>query len=348
MVQCHVRDLDAMFNGGIRALAKAGGFGKRVPGMADGPDLETTARDQGCDQATRQRRIEEKWGRVQDIDGTVYGWKLIVLIDARTKLPLAVTVVPIQAHETLSLRALVTQARINLAGDARLHTVGLDQGCVDGTDLGWLDQQGLRCVVPAKAKMAVVADARAQAAAGEEITVGRRAHTVRHGQGQAAWRARLETAVVGLTGLTPDDQYGPAAHGRQAHRRDCQPHLINAVVVRTWNNRDDGPGGNTVFLTNASVQQPLQPFDHDADRSLMENGWIKEATQPWDLKHPPQNTVRGTRAWDVHPPDVRPRDRLSAAVGARCHRGGAGRLAALAPPTPGTDSGHGHRLCSRV
>jgi Transposase DDE domain len=295
MVPCNLRDLEALFNGVIRALAKAGVCGKRVTGMADGTDLETTERSQGCGQATRQRRIEDQWGRVQEIEVTVYGWKLIVLIDARTKLPLAAKVVPIQEHETLSLRALVTQARINLAGDARLHKVVFDKGFLDGTDLWWLDQQGIRLVVPAKANMAVTADARAQAAAGEEITVGRRAHTVRQGQGQAAWRERLETEMVGITGLTTDDQYGTADHGRHAHRRDFQPNLINAVVVRQWNNRDDGPGGKTVFLTNASVQQPLQPFDDDDDRSLIENCCIKAAKQPWDLQHPPQKTARAVR-----------------------------------------------------
>ena len=295
MVQCNLRDLAALFNGVIRALAKTGVFGKRVTGIADGTDLETTERYQGCGHATRQRRIEDKWGRMQAIDVTVYGWKLIVLIDARTKLPLAATVVPIQEHETLSLRALVTQARINLAGYARLHKVVFDKGFLDGTDLWWLDQQGLRFVVPAKANMAVTVEARAQAAAGEEITVGRRAHTVRHGPGKAAWRARLETEVVGITGLTTDDQYGTADHGRHAHRRDFQPNLINAVVVRKWNNRDYGPGGKTVFLTNASVQQPLQPFDDYDDRSLIENCCIKAAKQQWDLKHPPQKTARAVR-----------------------------------------------------
>jgi hypothetical protein len=38
-------------------------------------------------------------------------------------------------------------------------------------------------MVPAKESMAVTVDARAHAAAGEGVTVGRRAHTVRHGQG---------------------------------------------------------------------------------------------------------------------------------------------------------------------
>jgi hypothetical protein len=50
-----------------------------------------------------------------------------------------------------------------------------------------------------------------------------------------------------------------------------------------------------VFLTNASVQQPLQPFDDDDDRSLIENCGIKEAKQQWDLGHPPQKTGRAVQ-----------------------------------------------------
>jgi hypothetical protein len=61
--------------------------------------------------------------------------------------------------------------------------------------------------------MAVTEDARAQATAGEEMTVGQRVHTVRHGQGSPAGTERLETAVVGITGLTTDDQHGTPEHG---------------------------------------------------------------------------------------------------------------------------------------
>jgi hypothetical protein len=143
--------------------------------------------------------------------------------------------------------------------------------------------------------MAVPADARAQAAAGEEITVGRRAHTVRHGQGQTARTARLETEVGGIAGLTTDDQYGTPEHGRQTNRRDFQPHPIHAVVVRLWPGRDYGPGGKTVLLTNASVERPLPVFDDDDDRRLIEHCCSKEAKQPWELGHPPQKTERAVR-----------------------------------------------------
>jgi len=43
------------------------------------------------------------------------------------------------------------------------------------------------------------------------------------------------------------------------------------------------------------VDQPLQPCDDDDARSLIENCWIKESTQPWSLTHPPQKTARAVR-----------------------------------------------------
>jgi hypothetical protein len=266
IVKVNLRHLESLFNGAIQALAKAGVFGKQVTGIADGTDLETTARYRGCGQVTRKVRIEDKQGRVHEIEVTVYGWKVLLLIDAATKIPLAVKVGQIQEHEVLWARALVTQARMNLAGYARLAKVVFDKGFLDGTTLWWLEQHGITFVVPAKGNMAVTADARAQAAAGEGITVGRRAHTVRHGQGKTAHTQRLETEVVGITGLTTDDQYGTPAHGNQAlpsimgmaaltwdprawepgQSPRFQANPLNAVVVRQWNGKDYGPGGKTV------------------------------------------------------------------------------------------------------
>jgi hypothetical protein len=170
-----------------------------------------------------------------------------------------------------------------------------DQGCLDGPTRWWLDPQEITVVVPAKTTMAVTADARAQAAAGAGITVGRRVHTGRHGQGRTAWTERLEIEVVGITGLTTYDQYGTPEPTRRATRRDFQANPINAVVVRKWQGKDYGLGGNTVFLTNTPVAKPLQPFDDDAERSRIENCGIKEAKPQWDLGHPPQKNARAVR-----------------------------------------------------
>jgi len=295
IVKWDSRQLEAVFNGAIRALAQAGVFRKQVTGIADGTDLETTERYRSCGQVTRKVRREDKHGQMQEMGVTVYGWKVLLLVDAATTIPLAVKVGPIQEHETHWTRALVTQARANLTGVVRLHKVVFDKGFLDGTDLWWLDQQGILFVVPAKANMAVTAEARAQAAAGDGLTMGRRVHTMRHGQGKAAYTARLETEVVGIAALTTYDQYGTPEHGRAHNRRDFQANPINAVVVRKWNGREYGPGGKSVFLTNASVAKPLQPFDDYDDRSLIEHCCIKEAKQPWALGHPPQKTEGAVR-----------------------------------------------------
>src|SRR5918995_2653933 len=88
----NLRDLEAWFNGTIQALAKAGIFGAKVTGVVDATDLETTAQYEGCGQVTRKRKVTDKRGTVHEIEVTVYGWKPIVLIDAATKIPLAVKV----------------------------------------------------------------------------------------------------------------------------------------------------------------------------------------------------------------------------------------------------------------
>jgi hypothetical protein len=295
LVTLNLRAVAAVFNGSSRALATAGVLGATVTGMAAGTDLETTERYPGGGQVTRQVRLEEKRGRVHAIEVTVYGWNVLRRIDAVTTMPLAVTVVQMQEHAILSGRALVTQARTNLAGHARRHQVVCARGVWEGTALWWLDQQGLLLVVPAKATLAVPAEAQAHAAAGADVTGGRRVHSGRHGPGQTAPPERLETEVVGSTGLTTDDPYGPAAHGRDHNRRDFQANPLNAVVVRHWDGRDDGPGGNTVFLTNAPVDTPVRPFDDDDDRRLIEHCGLKATTQPWALGPPPQKQDRAVR-----------------------------------------------------
>lgn len=295
LVTLKVRDSAAVCKGALRAVAKAGGFGATVTGMADGTALEPPARSTGGGQVTRQVRLEATRGRVHALEVTAYGWTVRLLIAAVTKSARAVQVGPIQAHEPLSGRALVTPARTNRGGHARRHEVVGDRGLWDGTERWGPDQHGSRGVVPAHAPMAGTADARAPAAAGEGSTVGRRGHPVRQGQGQTAWTARREAEVVGITGLPTDDQYGPAAQGRGHHRRHVQATPIKAGVVRQWAGRGDGPGGKPVFLTNAPVDTPLRPCDGDAARRLLETCGIKATPQPWDLGPPPQQQARAVR-----------------------------------------------------
>jgi hypothetical protein len=291
------RDLAAGCNGASRALARTGVVAAKRTGLVDATDLDTTAQYEGCGHVTRQRPMTDTRGQVHAIEVTLAGWQLSVLSDGRTTSPLAGKVVPIHAPAVRSRRARGTQARTHVAGHARLYKVVVARGLWEGGALWWRDQQGMALVVPAQDHMAVTADARAPAAAGEGRTRGRRGHTLRQGQGRAARTARRETAVVGITGLTTDDPAGPPAHGRAHHRRDWEANPRQAVVVRQGQGRDDGPGGNTVFLTHAAVQQPVPPCA-DADRRRIDNCGIKAATQQWDRGHPPRRpTARSGCLW---------------------------------------------------
>jgi hypothetical protein len=76
------------------------------------------------------------------------------------------------------------------------------------------------------------------------------------------------------SGVQEPQECGSPEHARHTTRRDFQANPINAVVVRKWRGKDYGPGGKTVVLTNARVEQPLQPFDDYDDRRLIENCYI--------------------------------------------------------------------------
>ena len=106
----------------------------------------------------------------------------------------------------------------------------------------------------------------------------------------------------GITGLINYDPYGTAKHGRYDNYCNFQANPVLTVVVRKWHGRDYGPGSKTVFLTNPSVQQPLQPFDGGDDRSLIETCCIKESKQPWSVKYPPQKTARAVRVHVIFTP----------------------------------------------
>ena len=161
----HVRDLEAVGHGRMRALAKAGVVGATVTGRADGPDLETTAHDPGCGPGPRTGRSAATRGRRHASAGPVDGWTVLLLSAAATTMPLAVNVGQRQAHAARWTQALVTQARRHLQGSARRHQVVVDPGVGDGPTLWWLDHPESTGVGPAHTNMAVTADARAQAAA---------------------------------------------------------------------------------------------------------------------------------------------------------------------------------------
>jgi Transposase DDE domain len=279
--------LENFFNAVVRALVAFGVLRGEVTVALDGSKLPTTKKYTGRGCLKVEREVKEKGTkRLVKVVEYVYGWKVLVLIEVQTRLPLAIKVVPIQAYEGQYLLPLVEQAQANLGTNAHISKVVVDRGYLDGEDLWQLDQQGIMFVIVAKASMAVVEDAHALA---KSAPVSERERLIRHGRGHTESFETLRTRLVGLEGLTTYDAYGSAEHTRQSQRKNFVGNPLNAVVVQTWDNRTPESGG-TVYLTNGPVTDPFVVFDDYDWRSVIENGIFKEGKYPWHLGHFPQKT----------------------------------------------------------
>jgi hypothetical protein len=279
--------METLFNAMVRCVMGTGLLdGERLAAL-DGSKLPTPPTYEGCGKLKQTRKVKVK-GQKEPATEEYYvcGWKVLVLIDVQTRLPLAMKVVQIQEYEGRWLVPLLEQAQRNLGTRGHIHTIVIDRGYLDGEDLWRVDQQGVRFVVVGKANMTVTQDAQALA----KWERGRsRERVVRHGHGKTAREERLRTELVGIEALTTYDSYGAPEQTQQAHRRDYEGQPINAVVVRCWDNRVPATDG-TVYLTNGPVSDPFVVFDTYDWRSVIENGIFKEGKHPWHLTCFPKKT----------------------------------------------------------
>ncbi len=260
--------------------------GERIAAL-DGSKLPTPESYEGCGKVKQTRSVKLKGQKERATEEYyVSGWKVLVLIDVQTRLPLAMKVVTIQEYEGRWLVPLLGLAQENLGQRGHISKIVIDRGYLDGEDLWQVHSQGIIFVVVGKANMVVTQDAQALASR-ERAQV--REHVVRHGHGKTATQERLRTELVGIEALTTYDSYGEQEQTQYAHRRDYEGQPINAVVVRRWNNRAPAAEGR-VYLTNGPVIDPFVVFDDYDWRSVIENGIFKEGKHPWHLGQFPKRT----------------------------------------------------------
>ncbi len=280
-------EMEQLFNQMVQLLARRGFFSGKLLVALDGSKLPTPESYEGCGKLKQTRSVKIKGQKEAATEEYyVYGWKVLVLIEVQTRLPLAMKLVKIQEYEGKWLIPLLEQAQRNLGSAATIERVVIDRGYLDGADLWQLHQKGLLFVIVGKTNMAVVQDAQGLAK-GERAVV--RERIVGHGHGKQATQERLRTELVSVPALTSYDSYGEVEDTQYAQRRDYVGQSINAVVVRRWENRVP-KGEGTVYLTNADVGDPFAIFDTYDWRSVIENGIFKEGKHPWHLLRFPKRT----------------------------------------------------------
>jgi len=198
--------MEGLFNQMVECVVGWGLLdGDRIAAL-DGSKLPTPSTYEGCGKLKQTRLVKVKGQKERAIEEYyVYGWKVLVLIDVHTRLPLSMKVVKIEEYEGRWLVPLLLQAQRNLGTRGRIRSIIIDRGYLDGQDLWQVQKPRVMFVVVGKANMAVTQDAQALAKR-ERVQV--RERVVQHGHGKTATQERLRTELVGIEGLTTYDGYG--------------------------------------------------------------------------------------------------------------------------------------------
>jgi len=290
--QASAAELERLFNGTIRCLAAFGVFMAEVMVAVDGTPVVTPATYGGCG-CQRKKHVRRNRAGVEVKEVVlVFGWRLIVLVDLVTLIPLALKIVRIQSHEAPYLLELVRQAQRNLEPYSRIRWLVVDRAYVDGPSLYALHELGIKFVVIAKTNMKIYARA---CRLSHRALIHERVETRSHGHGDQAWTEPVVSRVRLVTELRDWAAYRPPKQpGKRLAQRN-RP-ALNAVVVQQWHNEIPA-GGARVYLTNWSVTNPWLVVDAYDDRSWIENGLFRQSKQFWRLtRWFPQKSEAGVRS----------------------------------------------------
>lgn len=306
--------LMALFNGVIRALAAQGVFPKQIDAVLDATDDEATptyTTDDGRDvpHVTREKRPDVRANRhAQKVEVTVYGWKIWIVWEPVSKIPLAMVIDGINEPDNKHALAVLKQANANIKDHATLRSVALDRGFLDGKLLSAIEAEAKLIYIPARSNMNITRDAReiaqrAQAAHAKGKTIEgcvyrERVETVTRGSGKNARQETRTTALVGISELACDwwNQDGDTS---KANSKTFEPRLLHATVVLRWDGALKDADKEVVILTTDPSDDPFVAFDAYDDRSLIENTCNREAKEHWWLEHHPKRSESGVRVQAV-------------------------------------------------
>ncbi len=289
--------LEKFFNKVISILAANSFFPKQIQALLDASEIQSTEKCVGRGSVTKEKppKLRLRRKRIRKVMETVFGFKIWVVWDPTSKLPLAVRFTTIEVHDINMAREIVQQAIANLAGSrSRIVSLAFDRGFLDGPFMWWLHTQGLRFYTPAKTSMTVYKDALSLIDSGIRQTRDT-ARSVGHGKNKSMVTDHWD--AVGVTGLTSAGFYSEKGSGSHENRNDFVPNPINAVVVLDDPFKKNNPTADTlIILTNAAVDTPLDAYDAYDWRSEIENSMFREAKQAWFIERPAKNTADAFRA----------------------------------------------------
>jgi hypothetical protein len=288
--------LERLFNGVIKILAAHSFFPKKIHALLDASEIQSTEQCVGCGKVTKEKapELRRRRKRIRKVLETVFGFKIWVVWDPCSRLPLALRFATIEISDIDLAREVVEQATENLAGHATIVSLAVDRGFMDGKFLWWLHTKHIIFYIPAKTNMHVYTDALSLTDDGIRET---RDRTRSVGSGKNKTTVVDHWDIVGIEQLTSAGFYGELGSGSHENRKDFIANPINAVVVLDDPYKRSHPDAETfVILTNGPVTESFTVYDGYDARSEIENGLFREAKQAWFIQRPPRNNADAFRA----------------------------------------------------
>jgi hypothetical protein len=288
--------LESFLNGVIEILASHGFFPKEVHALVDASEIQTTESCKGCGKVSKEKapELRNRKKRIRKIIETVFGFKIWVVWDPTSRIPIAIRFATIEVPDIQLAKEVVQQAIINLGEHARIASLAFDRGFIDGIFMWWLNKKGIEFYVPAKKNMKVYEDALSMVGMGITQTREKK-RSVGYGKEKHVVIDHWE--VEGIEGLTSAGFYGESGSGSHENSKGFIPNPINAVAVLHDPFKENNPNSDTmVILTNAAIGKPLKAYDRYDERSEIENSLFREAKQSWFIERPAKNTGPAFRA----------------------------------------------------
>ena len=302
--------LQVLFNAVVRALAKLGLLPKEVHASLDSTCEEVCPSFEGAGRVSKKVKVATKARRPRQVQVSIQGFKAWFLMDTATGIPLSFAFERIEMADTKRAKALIEQAKANVKGYAKIMSVALDRGFLDGDLLWWLKvEQGVDWYCPAKEKMEVTREARervthalpAAAQEGETVeqTAGRLARRGGAHEGlifseRATGRGRESLLVVQVDELRCTDFYGPGgSDSKRLNKKSYRPTPLYATVILRWPDRStqdhqdaathDDASKEPVVILSPTAESGLFRYDQYDARSLIENRLNREGKQHFGL-----------------------------------------------------------------
>jgi hypothetical protein len=265
--KCYRHSVMNAFDGSVRLLRRMLRSGIYA---LDSTIIETHPDFPGCGKTKRKKE-----GRNDDPPEYeyIYGFKLFVLYEIRSRIIVAMYIVPANESDHNYFLPMIKKG-IHNCGKGCIELIIADRGFIDGASL-WELKHKLRIdfIIPAKAGMIVREDA---------ISLFKKCKK----KPEVEWTyGKHKCKGYGVDGLLSYFEYNPKG---VKHNKKTNGSPINALVITKWKGKTVSPEKQVVLLTSLPAEEDAASIAKKYRlRSLIENKGFRELKQAAYLKHLP-------------------------------------------------------------